>query len=88
MVRRSTPTSTHMKNFVRVANAAVLLTLLSGCVIAIGSGGNDWSDNWKERQERNSAYIENLNLGHSLASIKADLKGRLRRPGLYRIFPT
>jgi hypothetical protein len=53
--------------------AALLTVTLSGCVIAIGGGGSDHDDGWKERQTRNSDYIRSLRLGQSRASTEADL---------------
>jgi hypothetical protein len=52
----------------------LLLTLsLTGCVVAIGNGHGDGEDNWKERQGKNSRYINSLSIGASRAVVESDL---------------
>jgi len=69
-------TNTQRKNNVTNGNVfgLLLLTLsLSGCVVAIGNGHGDGEDNWKERQGKNSRYINSLSIGESRAAIESDL---------------
>jgi hypothetical protein len=56
-----------------LALLALLGTALSGCVVAIGNDGMDEDDDWQQRQERNSRYIRQLDLGQSMNLIESEL---------------
>ena len=65
---------------VRSAGRTLLLlplaVLLSGCVIAVDADGDDegdWSNDWREQQERNLDAIADLRLGLSRESIEAEM---------------
>jgi hypothetical protein len=46
---------------------------LSGCVIAVGNTSHSEEDKWHVRQERNSSYINQLDLGLSMTTVESDL---------------
>lgn len=62
-----------MKDLVRITAALLLVTSLSGCVVAIGNDAWEDEKDWEQRQERNDRYIRRLELGQSMTSIEADL---------------
>jgi hypothetical protein len=55
--------------------AALLLTstTLTGCVVAIGNDGFSDDEQWEQTQKRNDSYINSINLGATIAIIRADL---------------
>lgn len=55
--------------------AAILLssTVLSGCVVAIGNDGFQEDEKWEQDQQRNSRYINSVQIGTSITAIRADL---------------
>ena len=62
-----------MNRYAQIARTLILTVSLSGCVIAIGTDSFDKERDWQERQERNSAYIQYLQLGQSMGRIETDL---------------
>lgn len=55
--------------------AAILLsaTALSGCVVAIGNDGFQEDEQWEQDQKRNDRYIDGVQIGTSINTIRADL---------------
>ncbi|MCZ6854507.1 MAG: DUF3192 domain-containing protein [Gammaproteobacteria bacterium] len=62
-----------MNRFIQLTAIVLSATLLSGCVIAIGNDAFDADEDWQERQEKNAAYIQHLDLGRSVASVESEL---------------
>ena len=63
-----------MTQIIKLTGIMLLVTSLSGCVVAIGN--DDWDhgeQDWQDRQERNFRYINRLDLGRSLTSVEAEL---------------
>ena len=51
----------------------VMITALSGCVIAIGNDNDSEEKKWKNRQIKNNAYINSLDIGISIRAVETDL---------------
>ena len=62
-----------MNRFAQITRAVILTISLSGCVIAIGTDSFDKERDWQQRQDRNSEYIQYLQLGQSMGLVETDL---------------
>ncbi len=62
-----------MNRILKLTSSMLAVFFLNGCVVAIGNDGWGDEDHWKQRQNRNREYIDHLELGQNMASIRSDL---------------
>ncbi|MCO7226525.1 DUF3192 domain-containing protein [Pleionea sp. CnH1-48] len=71
--------------------AIIAVSMLSGCVIAVGGDHDRYSGDWKETQEKNRQLISQLQIGSSIAQVSdilgeaADSEGFEKDDGRYTI---
>lgn len=63
-----------MRNWANKTTMAILwsVLLLQGCVIAVNTDEERWSD-WRKEQNRNEARIRGLEMGVGLAAVEEEL---------------
>ena len=63
-----------MTQILKISSFLLLLSTLTGCVVAIGNDGHDNDENgWEHRQEKNLRYINGLDLGTAMNVVESDL---------------
>ncbi len=64
-----------MHAFIKLVSATVLVSALSGCVVAVGNGHDDYEDgkNWKKTQKFNQSYVSQLQTGADISTVRNNL---------------
>lgn len=64
-----------MHAFIKLVSATVLVSALSGCVVAVGNGHDDHQDgkNWKKTQNFNQSYVSQLQTGADIGTVRNNL---------------
>ena len=62
-----------MTRVLQLTALALMTTMLTGCVVAIGNGVDDDESGWQSRQQKNDRYIRALELGQSRTLVEAEL---------------